>query len=109
MGQRDQECFVPKDGGESGLDLGNYERYLGLNLTKESTITTRKIYRAVLERERKGDYLGRTVQVVPYITDATQDWIERVAKIPVDDSSEEPDVYIVELGGNLGDMALTRF
>jgi CTP synthase len=50
--------------------------------------------RSVLERERKGDYLGRTVQVVPHITDAIQDWIERVAKIPVDDSDEEPDVCI---------------
>ncbi|KAF5006768.1 hypothetical protein FDECE_6890 [Fusarium decemcellulare] len=110
------ECFVLKDGGESDLDLGNYERYLGLNLTKESNITTGKIYKAVLERERKGDYLGRTVQVVPHITDAIQDWIERVAKIPVDDSDEEPDVCIVELGGTVGDIesmpfveALTQF
>ncbi|KAI0140183.1 CTP synthase [Hypoxylon sp. NC0597] len=110
------ECFVLKDGGESDLDLGNYERYLNLNLTNENNITTGKIYKAVIERERKGDYIGRTVQVVPHITDAIQDWIQRVAKIPVDDSGEEPDVCIIELGGTVGDIesmpfveALTQF
>ncbi|KAK6958125.1 CTP synthase [Daldinia eschscholtzii] len=110
------ECFVLKDGGESDLDLGNYERYLNLNLTNENNITTGKIYKAVIERERKGDYIGRTVQVVPHITDAIQDWIQRVARIPVDDSSEEPDVCIIELGGTVGDIesmpfveALTQF
>ncbi|KAJ4212094.1 CTP synthase ura7 [Fusarium solani] len=110
------ECFVLKDGGESDLDLGNYERYLGLNLTKESNITTGKIYRAVLERERRGDYLGRTVQVVPHVVNEIMDWVERVAKIPVDESGEEPDVCIVELGGTVGDIesmpfveALTQF
>ncbi|KAI4869284.1 CTP synthase [Hypoxylon rubiginosum] len=104
------ECFVLKDGGESDLDLGNYERYLNLNLTNENNITTGKIYKAVIERERKGDYIGRTVQVVPHITDAIQEWIQRVAKIPVDDSGEEPD------GGTVGDIesmpfveALTQF
>ncbi|RFU29216.1 hypothetical protein B7463_g7116, partial [Scytalidium lignicola] len=110
------ECFVLADGGESDLDLGNYERYLGLNLTKESNITTGKIYNFVISEERKGTYLGKTVQVVPHITDAIQDWIERVAKIPVDDSGEEPDVCIIELGGTVGDIesmpfieALTQF
>ncbi|KAI2616463.1 CTP synthase [Hypomontagnella submonticulosa] len=110
------ECFVLKDGGESDLDLGNYERYLNLNLHHENNITTGKIYKAVIERERRGDYIGRTVQVVPHITDAIQDWIQRVAKIPVDDSGEEPDVCIIELGGTVGDIesmpfveALTQF
>ncbi|KAI1446487.1 CTP synthase [Annulohypoxylon stygium] len=110
------ECFVLKDGGESDLDLGNYERYLNLNLTNENNITTGKIYKAVIERERKGDYIGRTVQVVPHITNAIQEWIQRVAKIPVDDSGEEPDVCIIELGGTVGDIesmpfveALTQF
>ncbi|RSM10975.1 CTP synthase [Fusarium oligoseptatum] len=114
------ECFVLKDGGESDLDLGNYERYLGLNLTKESNITTGKIYKAVLERERRGDYLGRTVQVVPHVVNEIMDWVERVAKIPVDESGEEPDVCIVSLtwtqGGTVGDIesmpfveALTQF
>ncbi len=71
-------------------------------MTRENNITTGKIYQHVIERERKGDYLGRTVQVVPHLTDAVQDWIERVARIPVDDTNEEPDVCIIELGGTVG-------
>ncbi|KUJ09165.1 CTP synthase [Mollisia scopiformis] len=117
MGPKEHgECFVLKDGGESDLDLGNYERYLSLNLTKESNITTGKIYSHVLSEERKGTYLGKTVQVVPHITDAIQDSIERVAKVSADDSGEEPDVCIIELGGTVGDIesmpfveALTQF
>ena len=92
------------DGGEVDLDLGNYERYLNITLTRENNITTGKIYQHVIERERRGDYLGRTVQVVPHLTDAIQDWIERVAKIPVDDTKEQPDVCIIELGGTVGDI-----
>ncbi|KAH9883614.1 CTP synthase N-terminus-domain-containing protein [Xylariomycetidae sp. FL2044] len=103
------ECFVLNDGGEVDLDLGNYERYLGISLTRENNITTGKIYRHVIEKERKGDYLGKTVQVVPHITDAIQDWIERVARIPVDDSNEEPDVCIIELGGTVGDIESMPF
>ncbi|KAI5463865.1 CTP synthase N-terminus-domain-containing protein [Mariannaea sp. PMI_226] len=98
------ECFVLADGGETDLDLGNYERYLGIQLSRESNLTTGKIYRLVIEKERRGDYLGKTVQVVPHITDAIQEWIERVAKLPVDKSGEEPDVCIVELGGTIGDL-----
>ncbi len=86
------------------LDLGNYERYLNITLTRENNITTGKIYQHVIERERRGDYLGRTVQVVPHLTDAIQDWVERVARIPVDDTNEEPDVCIIELGGTVGDI-----
>ena len=96
--------FVLDDGGEVDLDLGNYERYLNITLTRENNITTGKIYQHVIERERRGDYLGRTVQVVPHLTDAIQDWIERVARIPVDDTNEEPDVCIIELGGTVGDI-----
>ncbi|KAK9451792.1 CTP synthase N-terminus-domain-containing protein [Limtongia smithiae] len=103
------EVFVLDDGGEVDLDLGNYERYLDVTLTRENNITTGKIYSHVIERERKGDYLGKTVQVVPHITNAIQDWIERVAKIPVDDSDEEPDVCIVELGGTVGDIESAPF
>ncbi|KAI1853333.1 hypothetical protein JX266_002039 [Neoarthrinium moseri] len=103
------ECFVLNDGGEVDLDLGNYERYLGISLTRENNITTGKIYQHVIERERRGDYLGKTVQVVPHITDAIQDWIERVARIPVDDSGEEPDICIVELGGTVGDIESAPF
>lgn len=92
------------DGGEVDLDLGNYERYLNITLTKENNITTGKIYQHVIGKERRGDYLGRTVQVVPHLTDAVQDWIERVARIPVDDTNEEPDACIIELGGTVGDI-----
>ncbi|KAK3357124.1 CTP synthase [Lasiosphaeria hispida] len=98
------ECFVLADGGETDLDLGNYERYLGITLSQQSNMTTGKIYKLVIDRERRGDYLGKTVQVVPHITDAIQEWILKVAKIPVDDSGEEPDVCIIELGGTVGDL-----
>ncbi|KAI9787910.1 MAG: CTP synthase ura7 [Candelina submexicana] len=98
------EVFVLDDGGEVDLDLGNYERYLNITLTRENNITTGKIYQHVINRERRGDYLGRTVQVVPHLTDSIQDWIERVARIPVDDTNEEPDVCIIELGGTVGDI-----
>lgn len=103
------EVYVLDDGGEVDLDLGNYERYLNVTLTKENNITTGKIYRQVIERERKGDYLGKTVQVVPHITNAIQDWIERVAKIPIDETGEEPDVCIIELGGTVGDIESAPF
>ncbi|ODV88297.1 hypothetical protein CANARDRAFT_26450 [[Candida] arabinofermentans NRRL YB-2248] len=103
------ECFVLDDGGEVDLDLGNYERYLGISLTKDHNITTGKIYSAVIEKERKGDYLGKTVQVVPHITNAIQDWIERVSRIPVDSTGLEPDVCIIELGGTVGDIESAPF
>ncbi|TVY91826.1 CTP synthase [Lachnellula willkommii] len=98
------ECFVLNDGGEVDLDLGNYERYLNIILTRENNITSGKVYQHVIERERKGDYLGKTVQMVPHVTDAIQDWIVRVAQIPVDDTKECPDVCIIELGGTVGDI-----
>ncbi|CAL9729772.1 CTP synthase 1 [Monosporozyma unispora] len=103
------ECFVLNDGGETDLDLGNYERYLNVTLTKDHNITTGKIYSHVIARERKGDYLGKTVQIVPHLTNAIQDWIERVAKIPVDDTGLEPDVCIIELGGTVGDIESAPF
>lgn len=103
------ECFVLDDGGEVDLDLGNYERYLNITLTRESSITTGKIYQHVIERERRGDYLGKTVQVVPHITNGIQDWIERVARQPVDDTNEEPDACIIELGGTVGDIESAPF
>ncbi|GME85172.1 unnamed protein product [Ambrosiozyma monospora] len=103
------ECFVLDDGGEVDLDLGNYERYLGISLTRDHNITTGKIYSSVIEKERKGDYLGKTVQVVPHITNAIQEWIERVSRIPVDNSGVEPDVCIIELGGTVGDIESAPF
>ena len=98
------EVFVLDDGGEVDLDLGNYERFLDINLSKDNNLTTGKIYSQVLEAERRGDYLGKTVQVIPHITDAIQDWIEDVAKRPADGSEETPDACIIELGGTVGDI-----
>ncbi|PFH46783.1 hypothetical protein AMATHDRAFT_153831 [Amanita thiersii Skay4041] len=103
------EVYVLNDGGEVDLDLGNYERYLNVTLSRDNNITTGKIYREVIEKERKGEYLGKTVQIVPHITNAIQDWIERVSKIPVDETDEEPDVCIVELGGTVGDIESAPF
>ncbi|KAF9458940.1 CTP synthase N-terminus-domain-containing protein [Collybia nuda] len=103
------EVYVLNDGGEVDLDLGNYERYLNVTLSRDNNITTGKIYREVIEKERKGEYLGKTVQIVPHVTNAIQDWIERVSKIPVDESGEEPDVCIVELGGTVGDIESAPF
>ncbi len=77
------EVYVLDDGGEVDLDLGNYERFLDVTLHSDNNITTGKIYQHVINKERKGDYLGKTVQVVPHITDAIQAWVSRVAEIPV--------------------------
>lgn len=98
------EVFVLDDGGEVDLDLGNYERFIDVTLTKDHNLTTGKIYQSVIDRERKGSFLGKTVQVVPHVTDAIQDWIQRVAQIPVDGSDMVPDVCIIELGGTVGDI-----
>ena len=98
------EVFVLDDGGEVDLDLGNYERFLDINLSKDNNLTTGKIYAKVIEAERRGDYLGKTVQVIPHITDAVQDWIEDVAARPADGSGETPDACIIELGGTVGDI-----
>lgn len=103
------EVFVLNDGGEADLDLGNYERYLGVTLGRDNNITTGKVYKHVIEKERRGDYLGRTVQIVPHLTDAIQDWIERVARTPADDTNEQPDVCVIELGGTLGDIESAPF
>nr|QBK87667.1 MAG: uncharacterized protein LCMAC202_00030 [Marseillevirus LCMAC202] len=97
------ECFVLADGGEADLDLGNYERFLGIELTRDNNITTGKIYRKVLKAERRGDYLGATVQIVPHITDAIIEWIDTVG------NSGNFDVCIVELGGTVGDIESLPF
>lgn len=103
------EVFVLDDGGEADLDLGNYERFMDITLTRDNNITTGKIYQAVIERERRGDYLGKTVQVVPHITDAIQDWIQRVAARPVDGQDGVPHVCVIELGGTVGDIESAPF
>ncbi|ODO12095.1 CTP synthase [Cryptococcus amylolentus CBS 6273] len=103
------EVYVLNDGGETDLDLGNYERYLDVSLNKDNNITTGKVYQHVIDRERKGDYLGKTVQIVPHLTNAIQDWVERVSKVPVDETGDEPDVCIIELGGTVGDIESMPF
>lgn len=97
------EVYVLDDGGEVDLDLGNYERFLDITLARDNNITTGKIYKMVIEKERIGDYLGKTVQVVPHITDAIQEWVERVAQVPVKDNIT-PEVCVIELGGTIGDI-----
>jgi len=97
------ECYVLNDGTESDLDLGNYERFLNIELTGSHSITSGKVYKNVIEKERRGDYLGATVQMVPHMTDYIQEELIRAAKIPVD-GNKENDICIVELGGTIGDM-----
>ncbi|MBK70656.1 MAG: CTP synthetase [Euryarchaeota archaeon] len=103
------EVFVLDDGGEVDLDLGNYERFLDVSLTRDNNITTGKVYANVIEKERRGDYLGKTVQVVPHITNEIQEWIERVAHVPADGSEETPDACVIELGGTVGDIESAPF
>jgi len=98
------EVFVLEDGGEVDLDLGNYERFLDLTLTSSHSLTSGKIFEQILKRERTGHYLGKTVQIVPHVTDAIQDWIADVAQKPVDKSGQRPDVCLIELGGTVGDI-----
>ncbi|KAL6065509.1 CTP synthase ura7 [Balamuthia mandrillaris] len=98
------EVFVLDDGGEADLDLGNYERFMDITLTRDHNITTGKIYNHVIEKERKGEYLGKTVQVVPHITNAIQDWVQRVAALCVDGSGQAPELCVIELGGTIGDI-----
>jgi CTP synthase len=104
------ECFVLEDGGEVDLDLGNYERFCSLKLTSDHNITTGKVYAKVIADERRGAYLGKTVQIVPHLTNAIQDWIEKVATVSTDmHSDDKPDVCVVELGGVIGDIESLPF
>lgn len=97
------EVYVLDDGGEVDLDLGNYERFMDLHLTREHNITTGKVYRSVIENERHGDYLGKTVQIIPHITNEIKRRITTVAR------ESGADVVIVELGGTVGDMESMPF
>jgi CTP synthase len=96
------EVFVTDDGGETDLDLGHYERFIDENLKRSSNATTGQIYSAVIAKERRGDYLGRTVQVIPHITDEIK---ERVMRLATDDV----DVVITEVGGTVGDIEIVPF
>ncbi len=92
------EVFVTDDGAETDLDLGHYERFIDSNLTKNNNVTTGKIYWSVISKERRGDYLGGTVQVIPHITNEIKDCIRRAAQDP------RVDVMITEIGGTVGDI-----
>ncbi|MBO4551805.1 MAG: CTP synthase (glutamine hydrolyzing) [Candidatus Methanomethylophilaceae archaeon] len=97
------EVYVLEDGGEADLDLGNYERFMGLKLTRDHNITTGKVYKSVIEKERHGDYLGKTVQIVPHITNEIKNRIMAVSR------HTGADVVIVELGGTVGDIESMPF
>ncbi|KYR00672.1 CTP synthase [Tieghemostelium lacteum] len=103
------EVFVLDDGGEVDLDLGNYERFLDVSLNRDNNITTGKVYNTAIEKERRGLFLGKTVQVVPHITNEIQKWIERVSHMSVDGNSGEPDICVIELGGTVGDIESMPF
>ncbi len=90
------EVFVTEDGGETDLDIGNYERFTNQNLTKNNNITTGKIYYSVLTKERRGDYLGKTVQIIPHVTNEIKNMLFSLA--------ENYDVTVVEIGGTVGDI-----
>ena len=97
------EVFVTEDGAETDLDLGHYERFIDENLNINSNTTTGKVYWSVLNKERKGEYLGATVQVIPHITNEIKDRIFRASKL------DSPDVVITEIGGTVGDIESTPF
>jgi CTP synthase len=100
------EVFVTDDGAETDLDLGHYERFINTRMKKANNFTTGQIYKSVLEKERRGDYLGKTVQVIPHITNEIQDFIKRGAGF---DTPDAVDVAIVEIGGTVGDIESLPF
>jgi CTP synthase len=97
------EVYVLKDGGEVDIDLGHYERFMDINLTSDHNLTTGKIYKTVIEKERRGDYLGKTVQIIPHITNEIKERIRKVAR----DSGAE--ICLVEVGGTVGDIESMPF
>ena len=100
------EVFVTDDGAETDLDLGHYERFITTRMAKANNFTTGQIYKTVLEKERRGDYLGKTVQVIPHITNEIQEYVKRGAGIG---TAHEVDVAIVEIGGTVGDIESLPF
>ncbi len=97
------EVFVTRDGAETDLDLGHYERFVDIDLSSHNNVTTGQIYSAVIEKERRGEYLGRTIQVVPHITDEIQQRIKKVAE------KDRAEVVITEIGGTVGDIESLPF
>jgi CTP synthase len=100
------EVFVTDDGAETDLDLGHYERFIETRMRKTNNFTTGQIYKSVLDKERRGDYLGKTVQVIPHVTNEIQEFIKRGARVGEPD---EVDVAIVEIGGTVGDIESLPF
>ena len=98
------ECYVTADGMETDLDLGHYERFTGIHTTRHNSITTGRIYKTVIDRERRGDYLGKTIQVVPHITDEIKRRMLRE-----DEQNEQLDFVITEVGGTIGDIESAPF
>ena len=98
------ECYVTADGMETDLDLGHYERFTGIHTTRHNSITTGRIYKTVIDRERQGDYLGKTIQVVPHITDEIKRRMLRE-----DEKQEQLDFVITEVGGTIGDIESAPF
>jgi CTP synthase len=92
------ECYVTVDGAETDLDLGHYERFLGIQTTQANNVTTGKVYQEVIDKERRGDFLGKTVQVIPHITD------EIKRRIMLLGQEEQYDVVLTEIGGTVGDI-----
>src|SRR5881398_3154051 len=92
------EVFVTEDGAETDLDLGHYERFIDRNVTRASNLTTGQVYNAVIAKERRGDYLGATVQVIPHVTNEIKSRIHRVAR------EAQAEVVVVEVGGTVGDI-----
>ena len=92
------ECFVTDDGAETDLDLGHYERFLNVRTSQANNITTGRIYQSVIEKERRGEFLGKTVQVIPHITDEIKQRIQLLAK------TGDYDIIITEIGGTVGDI-----
>ena len=101
------EVFVTEDGAETDLDLGHYERFLDRNLSKNANVTTGKVYSSVIAKERRGEYLGKTVQVIPHITDEIKDRVLAMAE--PDAEGNVPDVVISEIGGTVGDIESQPF
>ncbi|MBI5160205.1 MAG: CTP synthase [Micrococcales bacterium] len=102
------EVFVTDDGAETDLDIGHYERFLDIDLDQAANVTTGQIYSSVIAKERRGEYLGDTVQVIPHITDEIKRRM-RLQAIPPEDGSAPPDVIITEIGGTVGDIESQPF
>src|SRR5690606_37353902 len=97
------EVFVTKDGAETDLDIGTYERFLDMDLSRANNLTTGQVYQAVIEKERRGDYLSQTVQVIPHVTDEIKDRIKAAG------AASNAEVVLVEVGGTVGDIESLPF